>query len=284
MKRKHNISVDNLNPTFLFTWKGCRDEIEDSYHSHEHLELAYIMSGKGKYFIEGKMFDVQEGDLLILNPGVQHEAQSPEHNEEGITEFFVGVTDIALPGCKENFLPVKKDGYVMRSGMEFQEKVCQIFHLMEAENLSCMEGRYAMMKAYIMQVILLILREQKKVETPSGPYALGTVGKNQVVDQIVKYFQEHYNEKISLDQIAENMYLSSFYISKIFKNKTGDTPIHYLINLRLEKAKQMLEAGYCKNVQEVAREVGYDDVYHFSKLFKKRYGISPSAAQKRSKP
>ena len=82
------------------------------------------------------------------------------------------------------------------------------------------------------------------------------------------------------DQIAENMYLSPFYISKIFKSETGDTPIRHLINIRLEKAKELLENGYGGSVQEIAAMVGYDDAYHFSKLFKKRYNITPTQAKR----
>lgn len=92
-------------------------------------------------------------------------------------------------------------------------------------------------------------------------------------DILISY---NYSEKISLDQIAENMYLSPFYISRIFKSETGDTPIRHLINIRLEKAKELLENGFDGSIQEVAAKVGYDDVYHFSKLFKKRFGMPPS--------
>ena len=70
------------------------------------------------------------------------------------------------------------------------------------------------------------------------------------------------------------MYLSPVYISKIFKEKTGDSPINYLIQIRLGKAKEMLEENR-GSIRTIAAQVGYDDVYHFSKLFKKYYGVSP---------
>ena len=69
--------------------------------------------------------------------------------------------------------------------------------------------------------------------------------------------------------------LSPVYISKIFKSETGETPINYLISLRMEKAGKLLEENPMLSIQKVADEVGYDDAYHFSKLFKKYYGISP---------
>ena len=76
------------------------------------------------------------------------------------------------------------------------------------------------------------------------------------------------------------MYLSPFYVSKIFKSETGDAPIQHLIKIRLEKAKELLEQGKALSVQEAAAMVGYDDAYHFSKLFKKRFGITPTQARK----
>ena len=57
--------------------------------------------------------------------------------------------------------------------------------------------------------------------------ALESVNKKNVVEQMVNYFEDHYSEKISLEQMAENMYLSPFYLSKIFKSETGDTPMSF---------------------------------------------------------
>lgn len=117
------------------------------------------------------------------------------------------------------------------------------------------------------------------VEVKNG-YAFESVNKKYVVEQIVGYFEEHYAERISLDQIAENMYLSPFYISRIFKSETGDTPINHLINIRLKKAMELLQSGFAGSIREVAAQVGYDDAYYFSKLFKKRYGFPPSNVKK----
>ncbi|MBA4701393.1 MAG: helix-turn-helix transcriptional regulator [Ruminococcus sp.] len=100
--------------------------------------------------------------------------------------------------------------------------------------------------------------------------------KNYVVNQIIQYFNKHYSEKISLDQIAQNMYLSTLYISKLFKSETGDTPINYLIQLRMEKARKLMETEPASSIQSIASQVGYEDAYYFSKLFKKHFGVSPS--------
>lgn len=218
----------------------------------------------------------------MINPGVRHQALICPEAEIPATEFFVGFSDIQITGCPANYMPLPNGEYVFHTTGELSQRLFKICSSMEAENAVRRQGRYFMLKSYLIQMLLLVIREQcEPMERPKG-CAFESANKKYVVEQIVDYIGDHYSEKISLDQIAENMYLSSFYISRIFKSETGNTPIRHLINVRLEKAKELLENGYQGSIQEVAAMVGYDDAYHFSKLFKKRYGISPSQARRSS--
>lgn len=280
MEHDQTIAIEEINPTFLYTWKGTRHEDEAVYHCHDHLELAFVLSGEGKYHIEGEIYDITEGDLIILNPGIRHQALFLKQAEIPTTEFFVGFSDIQLPGFCPNHLPTPKGSYVLHTKGELRQRIFKICSSMEAEQAVRRQGRYYMLKAYLMQMLILMVREQSGPEEQSGGFAFESTSKKYVVEQILNYFEDHYSEKISLDQIAGNMYLSPFYVSKIFKSETGDAPIHHLIKIRLEKAKELLEQGAASNIQEVAAMVGYDDAYHFSKLFKKRFGITPTQAKK----
>lgn len=266
--------VQELNPTFLFTWKGTRTE-KENYHNHDFPEVIYILSGKGRCRVEEVVYDIEEGDLLLLNPRQMHQFYPREAGAPAV-EFFIGFTDIQLPGLLPNFVRREEDNLIIHTTGELRQKLFKICSSMEAENAVCRPGRYFMLKSYLMQLLLLIIREKAEpVEVKNG-FAFESVNKKHVVEQILSYFEDHYQEKISLEQIAENMYLSPFYISKIFKSETGDTPIRHLINIRLERAYELLRSGTVKSVQEVAAMVGYEDAYHFSKLFKKKYGIPPS--------
>ena len=86
--------------------------------------------------------------------------------------------------------------------------------------------------------------------------------------------EEHYAEKISLEAIASNMYLSPIYISKLFKEEMGDSPINYLISIRLKKAASLLKDSNL-TITEISSLTGYENTYYFSRLFKKKYGVSP---------
>lgn len=277
-----SVMIEQLDPTFLFTWKGTRHRDERNYHKHDYTEIAYILSGRGKYRLDDEIYEVSEGDLLILNPGVMHQALFTDA-ENPTTEFFVGFSDVQFAGLKCNEIPLPDGQIIVHTKGQLRQRLFKLCASMEAENAVCWQGRYYMMKAYLVQMLLYVIREQTEPMPVKSGYSFESVNKKYVVEQIVSYFEDHYSEKVSLDLIAENMYLSPFYVSKIFKSETGEAPIRHLINIRLEKAKELLENGWDGSIQEVAAKVGYEDAYHFSKLFKKRYGIPPSAVKKLEK-
>lgn len=273
------VQIEEMNPTFLFTWKGTRTAAEEQYHCHDISELAFVLSGTGKYRIEGRIYEVSEGDLLVFKPGVHHQALYVPEAEAPATEFFVGFCDVRLPGREPGDMPLPGGGYILHTGGELRQRIFHICSSMEAESAVCWQGRYHMLKAYLTQLLLLILKEQSPMPRSKRGCSFESMNRKYIVEQIVSYFEDHYSEKISLDTIAENMYLSPFYISRIFKSETGDTPIRHLINIRLERARELLVQEEIP-IQEVAAAVGYGDAYHFSKLFKKYYGKSPSQVRK----
>lgn len=274
------IFFEGLNPKFLYAGKGTRNKPGCPYHSHDYLEILFILSGQGKYRIDDQIYEVSEGDLLILNPHVKHEVLMMEEIGGSNTHYFVAMSDFQLKGMEKNFLPSHQDGPILHTTGELRQQIFRICSAMEMENSMCRPGRYYMLRAYVVQLLMLLIREQFEPMECMNGYSFESVNKKYVVERILDYFEEHYNEKISLDQIADNMYLSPFYISKIFKSETGDTPIRHLINIRLEKAYELLKNGWSGSIQEAAACVGYEDAYHFSKVFKKRYGVPPSKVKK----
>lgn len=274
MQHYDNVISNDFNPTFLFTWRGVRVTDEAVYHSHDYLELALITNGRGKYKIDDVIYDVEEGDLLILNPGTYHQALVADPRFPA-TEFFIGAADFCIEGMRPNCLDL--DSWpIYKTGTELRQKLMRLCVSMSAEKDAVRVGRYFMMQSYLIQFMLYLLRADNEPKADVGKCSFDSVNKKEIVSKIMQYFEEHYAEKISLDIISENMYVSPFYISKIFKQITGDTPIRYLIDVRLDKARELLAGNPGISVHEVAEQVGYEDVYHFSKLFKKRFGVSPS--------
>ena len=94
-----------------------------------------------------------------------------------------------------------------------------------------------------------------------------------------EYLDEHYTERITLDDLAERFFINKFYLSKIFKETYGTTVNNYLISKRITRAKQLLRFTDM-TVDEVGAAVGMGDANYFSRMFRKVEGISPREYRK----
>lgn len=270
---RYDITYSDFNPTVLFVSKG-RITKDSRDHDHDFTEITYILSGRGQYSIAGSTYDVQAGDLILCNAGVRHHAIVTDPKDPTI-EFYAGFTDYHFKDMPKNHLCLADNSCLLHTGTELRQDLTKRCYAMLAENEANQVGKYFMLKTYLMQFLLLLIRQEAEPQPLQGGYHFDTHYKSYAVNQIISYLDAHYSEKISLDRIAQNMYLSPVYISKIFKEETGESPINYLIKIRLEKAKEMLSVSHPESIKKIANDVGYEDAYHFSKLFKKYYGISP---------
>lgn len=100
------------------------------------------------------------------------------------------------------------------------------------------------------------------------------------VREVKQYLDQHARSRITLNELAEKSGMSIPHLSAEFKRFYGDSPINYLIGLRLQQARYLLLDQQLQ-ITEIARRVGYDDLFHFSKLFKKHFGLSPRAMRNR---
>jgi two-component system response regulator YesN len=100
-----------------------------------------------------------------------------------------------------------------------------------------------------------------------------------VIDDIKSIIYEKYDEDISINSLAKDVYLTPSYICLLFKQETGETINDFLTNVRIEKAKELIN-GKMTKLYEVSKKVGYSDPKYFSKLFKKLTGVNPSEYNK----
>lgn len=115
----------------------------------------------------------------------------------------------------------------------------------------------------------------------SAAYGEGSGSKNSfVVKKVMEYVQEHYDQAVTVEGMAEQIHLSSNYIRSIFKEGTGQTILEYITNYRFERACELLKQPTLK-VKEVSNRVGYENVSYFCAVFTRRFGMSPNEYRKK---
>ncbi len=102
---------------------------------------------------------------------------------------------------------------------------------------------------------------------------------NKYINKAIQFMQEYYSANISINDICNLIYLSPCHFKRVFKDYTRQTPYQYLMRIRLEKAKEILREKDC-SMEEVAKLCGFVNSGHFSTVFKRNIGMSPSEYRK----
>ncbi|MDF2922498.1 MAG: AraC family transcriptional regulator [Paenibacillaceae bacterium] len=104
--------------------------------------------------------------------------------------------------------------------------------------------------------------------------------KKDVIAEVKEYVAEHYRENISLAELSGRFFINPYYLSQLFKQKTGGTYLNYLAKTRIDKACELLEQTELK-VYEICQLVGYTDANYFARLFEKQVGLKPTEFRRR---
>ncbi|WP_270344527.1 AraC family transcriptional regulator [Enterococcus thailandicus] len=267
-----------FNPEIIYAFDPWNEQGNKSdIHTHDFLEISIVLEGQANYTIEEQEFQLNAGQIMLFNPGTHHgeEQRTGTYSHQ----LHIGLTNISLDGLKRNHLPTKKA--ILNLGEYQWEFLDKAWRLVKEYSEEQPEFQL-MVKALIIEMLVLILRSLEKVQDNTVTLALSKNAKRKqyLVNHAIYYLENHHTQEITLEQLADTLYVSPTYLSKVFKESTGMSPINYLIQVRLKHAKELL-ANEQLTIREISQAVGYQDAYHFSKLFKKYYGVSPSQLAKK---
>lgn len=121
-----------------------------------------------------------------------------------------------------------------------------------------------------------VRRKMENLEIEKG----NELSNEQIVDMIEEYIDKNYDGEITLGIIAERFGFTSDYLSKVYKKYKKESPVKYLVRLRIEKAKELLAEYPNLEVRKIGEIVGYPDPYYFSRMFKQQTGTYPTEYRK----
>ena len=135
--------------------------------------------------------------------------------------------------------------------------------------LKCLNGEKL---SETLKIMVEGLREQKEQQQPDS-----VAGQ---IERIRRRIETDYAEDITLASLAEQYHVDASYLSRIFSRKYGESIISFLTRVRMEKAAQLMR-DESRKLEAIAFLVGYDDYHYFSRVFRKKMGVSPSEYRSR---
>lgn len=148
--------------------------------------------------------------------------------------------------------------------------------IMNALHSDSLYGR-AKANALLYELLLQMVEATAQTFLHTGEQALTRI--KQTIPELLLYLNQSYSDNISSAQLEQHFHCNFDYLNRLFKRNTGQTIFHYLTDLRIERAKQLLATGLY-TVSEVASRTGFRDIYYFSRVFKKCTGSTPSNYQR----
>ncbi|MBS4210191.1 AraC family transcriptional regulator [Bacillus sp. FJAT-50079] len=266
------------------------------FHSHEQYEIYYFHGGDCKYLIHHTIYDLQPGDIIIMDGLTAHRANPSTFvpYERSVVHFSPKWIEPIIESLQmpDLLAPFKEMNNSLLRGEEGIEKqtilncMKEIDRLLRADQSYFLDGGNLKQKREVeaelkLLVVSMVLQIFKLSKLENTKWMMDKSEKDTHVENIAKYINEHYQEKISLDDVANALNLSKFYLSRTFKEITGTTVMDYVMTCRLNQVKYELEMSPKKTLAEVAMDTGFESPAHFSRFFKEKLGVTPSEYRKR---
>lgn len=273
MKRFTNFHTLNVFSLHLDVW-------EYEWHTHNFYEIIFIEQGKGLHLLNGLRFEYNTGDIFLLTPEDAHAFEIQSTTIFSFIKFSEQVFFdlIENPHAKEAVNSIKNailnTNNPIGSVVTDATDKAHLFHLLKViqhEFRNDAPYQHAIVLAIFKAIMLYLARHR------NGSEAIPIRG-NDRLQALLSYIRLHAldAEKMKISALAATFHLSEYYISAYIKKHTGLSLQHYVIQIKLKQAEQLLLQ---KNftVGEIANRLGFNDSSHFNKLFKKHKGVSPTA-------
>ena len=231
-------------------------------HTHNHLELFYIVGGKGQFLIEDQLYPVNANNLVIINPSVTHTEVSL--NSQPLEYIVLGIEGMELATAEHSNGQFSILDHF--ESLEITGCLRNILREMEQKNT----GYEDICQAY-MEILIIRLMRNISFTVPTAPQ---TASGNRQCAAVKRYIDLHFKEALTLEQLSEEAHMNKFYLSHAFKREYGISPINYMTHKRIEESKYLL-AETDLSMSQIAQLLGFSSLSYFSQVFRKTQDVTP---------
>jgi AraC-like DNA-binding protein len=234
----------------------------------------FVTEGNGSVKVDGQWLDFSTYDLITIKPG-QNYCQEKAGKKNPFKVYFVQFYpfhEYQLP-VQELFDTHWPSSISLRYYPEAKDIFMECFEIFNTRNRS----NSLIEKSILFRIMYMAMDAYQNL-----PQEHASTGYDKFI-QAKDYIDHHYTQPLTLEHVAEVADLSSSYLSSLFTKFLKTSPINYQIEVKLKKSRLLLAKGV--SVTKVSDEIGFNSLHHFSRVFKKQFGIPPSqfAIQRRRK-
>jgi len=242
--------------SFFYNSTALNTDRSGPRHYHSFYEIYYLEQGVCHYLIEGKLFEMDEGDIVFIPKGQIHKTS------------YEDVHSRLLINCSDEYLKNAyfSEAFVYRN-QKHSAEIYGIMKKIEEEYLRGDRFSQSLIRGYMQQLLSVVYRTENKYKN--------TRHQNKYVEKALDILEEDFTSDITLGALAGKFGISAEHFSRIFKKETGLGFNEYLSLLRLKKAETILKRDETATISEIAFSCGFNDSNYFCEKFKKVYGMSP---------
>ncbi|AHM68034.1 AraC-like DNA-binding protein/mannose-6-phosphate isomerase-like protein (cupin superfamily) [Paenibacillus jamilae] len=239
-------------------------------HVHDNYELYFLLQGERIYFMNGKVYTARKGDLIFILPHDLHSTASTQLEET--ERILIHFSPTFLPQQDHDILdlPPYQQSALLRLPAREQVEVERLFLQMNTECRNKQPLHDRCVQHLLLEMLILVHRS----EAAERSELVSSHPMHQKITEISSFIQDHFNEPLTLEQVAACFFISPAYLSRIFLKLTGFHFSEYIRVVRVRAAQTRLRTTKDK-IQHIAEDVGFGHASHFNKIFKKITGLSP---------
>ena len=234
-------------------------------HAHDDLvEIVLVRGGESRYFVGGTPYDARRGDLFIFNSRVVHD--EPSGPDRPVATSSLALGGLSVPGLRENTLIPEDAAPVCRLSEQQTLRLERLYDVLYDELTAGNDDG-----AHHLLMAILTLVEQFRAALAGGSVA----DANAFARRIKDYIDRHFAEEFSLQQMADALHVSPYYLAHVCKEATGYSPLQYVLRRRIGEAQTLLITTDLP-ITRIAEMVGYDTQSYFNLQFTKNVGMPPN--------